>query len=286
MKRGQGAFEYVLLMAGVLLIVVLSVAVFRGLSGKSLVQIRENVETVGRFVCYPLYLKEPSIGEIVWKMNENGGNILHDETIPRINGLLGDGEASRMPTWRNTAECKYPPCLRFDGLDDIVVSESSPNVSGANGFTYEFWVLFEDMGSGHTAYIANKVSTFNIFIRQTDIAITPQGSVPAGVEFHFFPQGEALTVSDPETVYTLTPHHILVTYDAGTKTARLYIDGRLIGEDTASGTGAIVDTGTRLYVGGFPGLDLSVQGMIDEVRLLTRGVNEEEVQDLFQCTVT
>ncbi|MDD2763158.1 MAG: chitobiase/beta-hexosaminidase C-terminal domain-containing protein [Opitutaceae bacterium] len=149
--------------------------------------------------------------------------------------------------------------------------------ASATGFTIEFWVKRDAVADGRVfqwynasnqervqGFFADGGNNYRVFLPMTGdggtggYVTTNSGTITAGVW-----------------------HHLAMTFEAATRIARLYVDGRLASPETVFGTG-VPDTRPSgyLYLGsGFN--DYRFKGVVDEFTLYNRPLSLAEIGALY-----
>ncbi len=159
---------------------------------------------------------------------------------------------SPTPTATATAVPGSNFALSFVSSDSV----RGPAVTGMNAsHTLELW--FRPGATGQTAVIAASDAAGNTgwSLELTNNRV---------VWWVLRTNGQWVSVSHPTTLAANTWHHLALTYDATTGTARLFVNGT---PGTAGTVGAIT-AGPDLVLGGVPGYGFIV-GQIDELRIST-----------------
>jgi VCBS repeat-containing protein len=197
----------------------------------------------------------PSTGEFTWTPSEAQGGATYNVTIRvRDDGapMLEDFETIQI----TVNEVNDPPAvvagtaLDFDGADDFIIIP--PGIDLANkSFSVEFWAKRQGLGAYHM--------------------VMTQGVGAPNQGLHIgFRDGNTFTfafwANDLDTpAYTDNSwHHWACTYDAATRDRRIYRDGTLVANDTAT---AHYQGGGSLSIGdSWGGGGNNFPGPIDEVR--------------------
>lgn len=274
--RGQGAFEYILLLAGVLLIVVLAIIILRGAilpTAKN--GIEGNVNAFAQVNCLPTRLSAAQNVLLVWQMDENTGSTLKDSSG---NGNTGTDAGG---TWTQTG-CRQGACLNFDGSSGAVTSGQP--VSLSTGMTIEGWFSAENVGLDFVGSLAAKPNAFDFAYDQLDDG--PTNLITQIVFTAHTDSGDRQAAN----WYTFTPgpHHLAATYDAATGRANVYADGHLIASG-GSGNGNLVNSAQALHVAGdavIPGLGGNpLSGTVDQVVLFNRALTANEIRNDASCAL-
>ena len=197
-----------------------------------------------------------------WKFDEGSGSVAYDSSGNNNNGTIHGA------TWTTG---RLGSALQFDGTDYVDCgSDSSLNISGSNGITYEAWIYPYEWGNDGTIVRRG----YN-----TDLDINN------GVEFRWYLRGVG-SVTKPVSDYSLnTWYHIVGTYDGSTM--NLYINGENVASAPAIGTISPEDSpDSPVYIGREPKSGDYFKGIIDEVRIYKKALSAEEVLAHYQAGAT
>ncbi len=192
---------------------------------------------------------------------------------------------------------RFGGAYQFDGVDDFIVipKSASLNVGAGTGLTLSAW------------YNTSTNSYINAQSPLLEWSPGPQGTAGrAGVHMWVNTQGfqwhpptnpggggtganlvaAGIPFPDNETNYVISTldrprnewHHLVVTYDRNAGLARVYVDGSLAQERAFTIT---PDTDYDLYLGKRATDYQRLRGLLDEVRVYNRALNEQEVQSLY-----
>lgn len=165
------------------------------------------------------------------------------------------------------ANGKFGKALEFDGVDDFVEVEDAPELLLLDGGTFMAWVYIKEE-KGHASWprILNKANTTGgthgydfLFDRANGYSIR---FCIGGACNSYFP------------METKSWHHVVATFDG--KNIKIYADGEQVGEGPQPGP-AIDTTGFVMHIGNSPAGDRAYHGMIDEVRIWSRALDEDEI---------
>jgi hypothetical protein len=196
----------------------------------------------------------------VWTFNTDASDSVGAATATLFNGAAVSG-------------CR----LRLDGVDDYA-SLPSGITSGLTNASFEAWVTWNndvdwprvfDFGTGTTSYMF--LTARNDTDHKPGFAITTGSGA-----------GEQV-VTSTDALSTGTQVHILVTLDDATDTARLYIDGTLVGTNTGvTLTPASLGTTTLNYLGKSQyGQNPYFSGAINEFRIYDRALSLPEIETSY-----
>lgn len=211
-----------------------------------------------------------------WTFNQGSGTTAGDSAGSR-NGTLTGG-----PTW---VTGKSGKALDFDGVDDYV--EYPTNIEFNNGdFTVSGWFKREGTAGGSE-------DNFTIFSQRVDAAGNGNPAVVlygragggvAGVQVRDN-VGAVVQVFGTTTISNDTWYHVAVTKTASE--VKIYVNGVLESTGTHSLTGDFDAGATHRYIGkhSYSGADRSFSnGQIDDVRVYSRALLDEDVEALYNGT--
>jgi uncharacterized protein (DUF362 family) len=201
----------------------------------------------------------------LWHFNEGAGSSVTDETMYGNDGSLVNGAA-----W--TDEGKFGYAVQFDGVDDAVVVPDAPELDGMSELTLEAWIYLAIDPTDWMAVVqkwAEQGSPGNL------LTYTMVVSASNNLYAHIFTNEDdaLLTGNLPIPINTWT--HVAATYDGSV--VRLYVNGA---QDPVSMnlTGTINSTDREVNIGAcLPYNSEYFNGMIDDVRILTRALTPEEI---------
>ncbi|MFH1106370.1 MAG: LamG domain-containing protein [Candidatus Micrarchaeota archaeon] len=280
--RGQAALEYVILLAGILLIIFLTIAVMQALQGRSKAQIEESVGTWKTFVCLSKYLAEPDSTLLAYKLDGLQGGTTPDSSAKHNDGILKGG----LPTL-DSANCKFPPCLHFGAAPGHV--ESSKPIEGVGSMTFLAWIRFDDSGDGSQPVIAAIANSFDLSFTQVDYIVwsmddPPPPAMEAAFHFSVWTGLFNPVIVDPEDMTLEGYHHIAATYNETTGTANVYIDGRLNATVSGPANKPMWHSNLPLSVGNKQNdASQAFKGNIDQVEFYSRELTAEEIMQEIRC---
>lgn len=159
--------------------------------------------------------------------------------------------------------------LSFDGVDDLVTIADANSLDLTTGMTLEAWVRPADR-QGWSTVIAKERGGNNVGYVLYASAGTdepPQGSIVTA--------SDDIGARDRKLLPLNTWSHLVTTYDGAQ--LRLYVNGSLVSSTAV--TGAINTSSNPLRIGGNTVFsDEYFRGLIDEVRIYNRSLNEAEIQ--------
>ena len=212
-----------------------------------------------------------------WSFDEGQGTTAHDSSGYGNNGVIHSGAY-----W---AEGKIGSSLLFFPTPDSFVQvPSSASLNVSTGLTIAAWVNLEFYAD---EVIVGKFNEYTLepsyllkaipSIELSKSNLDPRYTAPDLLQLVLWGQGPA-----PGT-WT----HIAATFDSVTRLGRLYMDGLVVGEGQSS-DGRILSCTADLLIGAVFGgnpdrhnVGENLVGLIDEVRIYSRGLSEAEVQMLY-----
>jgi len=263
-RKSQGAFEYILLLGGVLLIVVVSIIILRGsVLNQANQQVAGNVNAWQNTVCIPTYLGD-SAAVGVWHFEndaqdssgkENHGTLMNGATF-------GKGKHGKGINLTTTA-------YRYVRVED------SLSLDLTNAFTLEAWVK---PNTGDNPVLGKEDGTALAYNMGTPAALMLYLNTdtlnPADWNYGY-------SVSMPSGIWL----HIATTWD-GT-TVKYYEDGILKYTNPNSYTGTLVNSASALGIGKngdqTGGNARYYAGLIDEAIIYNRALSQSEIQQDMNC---
>ncbi|MGA3019851.1 MAG: chitobiase/beta-hexosaminidase C-terminal domain-containing protein [Bryobacteraceae bacterium] len=191
-----------------------------------------------------------------YNFNEGAGTVLHDSSGSGNNGTINAA------AWSNSG--KYGGSLVFNGTSSYVVA---PNANLSTAMTVEAWVNPAAVSFG------NVVVEDNCFGLLNHAYAGPEGFVINGGWFEVDVL-QSPWVPLPSNAWT----HLAMTYDGSVE--QLFVNGVPVASRPQ--LGPINNESQPMYIGGpFQGGDYSsvFNGMIDEVRIYNRALNQAEIQN-------
>ena len=212
-----------------------------------------------------------------WKFDEDSGNIAHDLTCSKYHGTLNGN-----PAW---ATGHLNGALDFDGTGDFVTYWHPDEFDITGSITVSAWVKVTAWDKSWQTI----VSMYSSWSMRRDTTAA-YWELPRHDAFGFFTQG----TGQPRETFATTPlddgqwHHVAGTYDRATGKQYVYTDGML--EASSQGTvgapmnvdpACIFTVGAQNETG-----NVSFNGLIDDVRIYDRALNESEIEQLMLTTIT
>lgn len=160
--------------------------------------------------------------------------------------------------------------VAFNGQQYLHMASSATNALVAgNEFSISVWFKMQNTVAGDLEYLFKKgdVAWQGFYLTVYDMN-TPMFGMPTAEAWDS-------SWNQNETLWTDTEnwHHVVATLDA-TNTLKLYRDGVL--RDTETATGTIGTDALDYYIG------KNFKGLMDDLRVYKRALNQQEVQTLYQ----
>jgi glucose/arabinose dehydrogenase/PKD repeat protein len=194
---------------------------------------------------------------LAYGFEETSGITANDSSPAKNNGTLVNGPIS-------TASGKFGRALSFDGVNDRVDVPDSNSLDLTTGMTLEAWVKPTTISGWRTAILKERGSDLNYALYASN------GTKPRTENYTGTENAATGTAGIPLNAWT----HLASTYD-GTN-LKLYVNGTLA--TTKATTGAMPNTANPLHIGGNAVWGEYFSGLIDEVRIYNRALNEAEVK--------
>ena len=198
----------------------------------------------------------------LWHFNEAVGNKTYDAS-----GNVNDG----IIYGANWTEGIVDNAMKFDGIDDYVVIEKHP-LEGISTFTIGAWIRPENVSTSQVI-ISNEVDG------EMYINIETNGTLSFWVR-----------LTGPQTWYIVYTqivnqdqwYYVSATFENATDTQKIYLNGVLNEQKTASSDGSynLTQTGSsrNIHIGSdFVGTT-NYEGIVDEVAIYNRSLNASEIQ--------
>ncbi len=275
MKRGQGAFEYTLLLAGILLVAVIAVVILReSVLPSANKAISDNVNAYNQLTCFKTWQRDPINAVGVWNLDEGTGSTASDLSSSRATLALQNN-----PTWATTDNCRSGRCLSFIAASNQyaeITGTSSPahlRLNGPSGLTLSFWIY----QTGTTENNGGLVGTNGIGATsgyQCVYTTSPANRVRCYINNVFVESG---------TLATNAWHHVAFTWDGTVGDAlgaTLYINGAEA--DTTTSGNIVNPTNWGTFRIGRQGT-ADFNGRIDEVAVYRKSLTLEEVTADYRC---
>ncbi len=199
-----------------------------------------------------------------WLMDESNGNTVSDSSENGLDGKFAQGN----PSW---VKGKFGNGLEFGGSDMVTVDDDP--ALDLTSFTLSAWVKIPRITTGTWQIIASKENRNPTGRNYGTFAHTNSGVV------HYSFTTGGWKSFDAKTVITNGAwHHVVATYEK--PDFKLYVDGTV---DAQSSPGTDPDNHDNfLFIGGCNIGNYWMSGVIDEVVLYDRALDENEINDLMK----
>ncbi|MBL7014718.1 MAG: T9SS type A sorting domain-containing protein [Candidatus Marinimicrobia bacterium] len=221
---------------------------------------------------FPLASESNSI--IALDFTTGSGTTLSDLSGNGNNFTLYDGAAwgTDVPTITTTPSNTHS--LSFDGVDDYVIINSSPELSGLSQFTLNLWLLKPSNSNvSNVESIVNKFGSGgqNGSNYEFDFYGEWQNSISMGIKTT---ENNTFTVGIPGSSLQLDQwQNVAITYDG--EYMKSYLDGQLM--NTTSAYGTLLTTSEPINIGRYFG-GYYFEGNIDEISFWNVALAESQIQ--------
>jgi len=204
------------------------------------------------FASYAFSAEEGLVG--YWKFDEGKGDVASDSS-----GNKNDAKIVRSPEW---VDGKFGKALKFDGgkTQKVEVPHSDSFTKIVEAVTMEAWVNPANFNAWMSFGVKGDI-TYGMFINPA-----------AYVRMHY--SGGSTLDTPANTIKANEWTHVVGTYDG--KTVMIYLNGVKQAEVKASA--AIPASAATYVIGGTQESRDWFSGMIDEVKVYSRGLTEDEVK--------
>ena len=193
---------------------------------------------------------------LAFGFEETAGTTASDSSTAKNNGTINGATSN--------ASGKYGRALSFDGTNDRVDVPDAATLDLTTGMTLEAWVKPTTNVGWRTVILKERGSDLLYALYSSN------GSKPRAENFSGVENTAAGTTALPLNAWS----HVAATYD-GTS-LRFYLNGALVTTKTTSG--AMPNTTNPLRIGGNAVWGEYFSGLIDEVRIYNRALNEAELK--------
>ncbi|MFQ5406682.1 MAG: LamG domain-containing protein [Candidatus Micrarchaeia archaeon] len=262
-RRGQGSFEYVLMIAGVVLVLTVIVVVLQNQATGSSQAVEQNVEHHELVACMSTEVFERSKSLVAsWHFDEESGTVAGDSS--------GNGNLGTIIGTVDVVKGKIGNARNFDNSADrmSVAVIDLPDDPGSQ-WTIEAWFKYP-FPSDFVCYntLTRGVVDHQVIVDRCGGSFL--GTFSNTVLPYFFSSGfDTDTLSDG--------WHHLAAVGQGGQTA-FYIDGELVGTSAWQSTSDVVSIG-NFQSGTQP------FGTIDEVKIYSRALSVDEIKADMNCEV-
>jgi hypothetical protein len=190
--------------------------------------------------------------------NEGNGTTVSDLSGNNNTGVITGA------TW--TTRGRFGTALDFNGVNNVVRIPAAAALNLSSAMTLEAWIKPTATQSGWRTVMQREVDAYFLNASNSNGPLLPSG----GGTFN----GTVAYVSGstPNAVNAWT--HVALTYDGAT--LQLYVNG--VQASSQVRTGGIQTNSNPLWIGGNSPYGEYFQGLIDEVRVYNRALNQAEIQ--------
>ena len=192
-----------------------------------------------------------------------------------------DGTLTNGPIWRGVGTSGDPYCLELDGSNDYVdlANLSAWDICGSGkSWSLEAWIKTSDSAATNRGIFERFLSVTGGF------AMAVRTTQKAGVTVVVSGTNTTL-VSTAADVNDGNWHHIVATYDDGTKDLKIYVDNGTA-DTTTLGASPSNDSSESLKLGGDGSSTQRFPGRIAQARIYDRALSSGEVSDHYTAGVT
>jgi hypothetical protein len=201
-----------------------------------------------------------------WKLDEESGTVADDSVSDNDGSVIGT------PQW---IAGKVDGALQFDGVDDYVDLPIDSLISSLTNSTFATWVDFNSASTGAWQRIFDFGTDTMVYM-----LLTPRIET-TGVMRFAITRGSSGSEQQVNASATLADgwHHVAVTIDADSNAISLYVDGELVGQNTAATlTPSSLGSTTNNWLGRSQwGTDAYFSGSLDDFRIYNRALSQGEV---------
>jgi hypothetical protein len=200
-----------------------------------------------------------------WKFDEGSGTVAYDSSPFKNDGTINNC------TW---IIGKFGSALNFDGVNDYIDAGNASVLNPTSQITLEAWVYPTSTGSYKT--VISKYADDTDYVYKIDESSS--GNTFRGYLFNT--TGSYCIASDSSTFSLNSWYHLIFIYN-GTN-GMFYRNGTLVGSCSMSGP---IKTSTKsLKIGSSATGGEYFNGIIDEVKVWNRALNETEIKSEYEVT--
>jgi len=200
------------------------------------------------------------------------------------NDTHGANHGTFLDTFTTTAAGRFGRAFLNDGGGGLGVADHpslSPHAATNGEISVEAWINVpalpssDGLGSAGAMIVAKTDADLGF---EYGLSLRTDGSVQFWL-WQLGPTTHAMPRSAPGLVTLGAWHHVVGTYRRG-RSARVYLDGVLVAEDTSL-IGTTSNTAAPLFIGGEGDRGSNLTGAIDEVAIYRREMSPDEVRSLY-----
>ncbi|MCD6304270.1 MAG: lamin tail domain-containing protein, partial [Planctomycetes bacterium] len=175
---------------------------------------------------------------------------------------------------------------RFDGSpgDYLLDADAENYINGKSAFTFAAWIKADSVGSNRGIYYLRQPDGTDQYGFRHDSKLDNQSSQYRGFRGGIRTTGGTQRWESPGEVQTTDWQHIAITWSSG-HNIQVYLDGQLVSPGWIGGAKTGKITGTQLLMIGRGSQDAnrSWKGLIDDVRIYKRALNQTEIAALIDA---
>ncbi|MFH1642459.1 MAG: LamG-like jellyroll fold domain-containing protein, partial [Nanoarchaeota archaeon] len=180
-----------------------------------------------------------------------------------------------------TADGKYGKAMMFDGSNDYVLIKDNPSMDSVN-FSVAFWMnpalVSDDCGLVTNVNLDGQYDGWAVAM---DRAYAPCGNGKICVWLSTDSSGEYIDYTYDPPVGSWT--HIGVTYTTNSNNVSIYINGKLVLNESAS-TVPVMSNTDNAHIGHYFS-SYYYKGLMDEVRIWNRSLSPAEIQIIYMSNL-
>ena len=193
-----------------------------------------------------------------WSFNEGAGTTVADASGNNNTGTISGA------TWSTLG--RYGNALTFNGVNNLVVINSSASLNVTTAMTLSAWVFPTATQSGWRTIMQREVDAYFLNASSDAGPLRPAGGGTLN--------GTVRNIVGPSALAVNAWTHVAVTYDGAA--IRLFVNGTQVAAVARTGT---LETNTKpLRIGGNSPYGEYFQGRIDDVRVYNRALTATEIQ--------
>jgi hypothetical protein len=216
-----------------------------------------------------------------WPFDEGSGTTAYDKSGNNNDVTLYNG-----PTW---VSGKFGNALSFDGVNDYVERSYDPDFTpGINTWTVSAWIK-DSTGTSVRTIVSWYRCGANPSCGSADTAIYELyiNSNNYAVWYVRDDNGNSVVLTSSFSVADNSWHYLVGTFDPANDLRKLYVDGVIVAISTSpltslsAGTVSIPLEIGRHFITGWGSPTNYFNGLIDEVHIYARALNDAEISDLY-----